>query len=89
MSVLVKPAARSIVVAPRLPDPPVGHPFQGDGDIVLDCGVPGCGWHAMGPQKIMDVRRKEHYRQYHAADNVGGLFRINDPREVRGGVVQH
>ena len=78
-NVIVKPAARSLVVAPRLPDPPQGHPFQGDWDVVINCGVPGCGWNAMGRSRLMDKARKDHYRQYHATDNVAGLTWINNP----------
>jgi hypothetical protein len=80
MSVLVKPAARSLIVAPRLPAMPKGHPFAGQDDVVLDCDVPGCGWHAMGPGTLMDEARKAHYREYHASAQVAGVFRINHPR---------
>lgn len=81
-NVLVKPAARSLIVAPRMPNPPQGHPFNGGtGDIVLDCGVQGCGWHWMGPREFADRARKDHYAQFHASDQVAGLFRINDPRQ--------
>ena len=76
MTTLTIPA-RSLVVAPRLPEMPKGHPFAGQHDIVLDCDVPGCGWHAMGPADVMDIRRKSHYREFHASAQVAGVFLIN------------
>lgn len=80
---LVKPAARSLILANRLPDPPKNrgaHVFAGDGDIVIDCTVPGCGWHAMGSRVEIGKARADHYRQFHASAQVAGVFRINDPR---------
>lgn len=75
MVTLVKPHARSLVVAPRLPEMPKGHPFQGQHDIVLDCDL--CGWNYMGPADIGDIRRKAHYREFHASAQVGAAFLIN------------
>lgn len=83
MATVLKPPARSLIVAHRLPDPPKnrgGHMFAGDGDIVLDCDVAGCGWHAMGPRPQMGKARADHYRQHHASCQVAGVFRINHPR---------
>jgi len=81
--VLVKPPARSLIVAHRMPNPPksrTSSPFTADGDMVIDCDVPGCGWHAMGPRPEMGKAQAEHYRQFHASAQVAGVFRINNPR---------
>jgi hypothetical protein len=80
---LTKLKARELIVVPRLPAAPkvrTGNPWTTIGDIVIDCGVPGCGWHAMGPRSDMDSARREHYRQFHASAQEAGVFRLNYPR---------
>ena len=76
--------ARSLIVAPRLPPPPTsrrGNPFDADGDAVIDCDVPGCGWHAMGPRLELGKAYAEHYRQHHASAQEIGVVLINRPRQ--------
>ena len=75
--------ARSIIVAPRLPDPPknmTGNPFTAEGDIMVDCAQPGCGWHAMGERSRVKLAWQEHYRAHHGSDRVAGVLLINQPR---------
>lgn len=78
---LVKPAARSLVVAARLPAKPknrTNDPFTADGDMVVDCSVAGCGWHAIGPRTDMKKAINAHHRMFHSQEVVVTL--LNNPR---------
>lgn len=83
LSSLVKPAARSFVVAPRLPDPPKErfgrNPFDWASDITVDCNAPGCGWHAMGPRALMRKAVADHRAMYHSQDT--NVILLNQPRQ--------
>jgi hypothetical protein len=72
-----------IVIATRMPDKPKqrvgGTPFDQDGDIVVDCDQPGCGWHAMGPRKLIKKAMDEHQRMYHAEQ--GSVILLNQPKQ--------
>lgn len=76
--------ARSLVVAPRMPAEPKirkgGNPFGEMGDIVVDCGVPGCGWHAMGPRDLIGKAQAEHTRMYHSQVSTEIVTLLNIPR---------
>ena len=79
----IRRPARSLITAARLPDPPklrTGNPFEADGDVVVDCDVPGCGWHAMGARPLVKRAWDEHYRAHHGSDRVAGVLLINNPR---------
>lgn len=72
--------ARELIVAPRLPDRPkthTGNPFTSDGDIVVDCGTPGCGWHAMGTRENVKRAMDEHRRMFHSSSI--GVVLLNQP----------
>lgn len=75
--------AREVIVAPRLPAKPPGEtyktPFDAEGDIVVDCDVDGCGWHAMGPRSLMGKAVKAHHQMYHP-DQIGVVL-LNQPRQ--------
>lgn len=74
---------RLVTVAPRLPARPkheTGDPFTADGDMVVDCGEPGCGWHAMGPRTLLKKAWQEHYRQWHGSAQTTGVVLLNHPR---------
>lgn len=84
MKTAIKLPARSVVVAPRLPLRPRAHtgdPFTSDGDIVLDCDVAGCGWHAMGPRLLMRAAFQEHYRQFHSATQEPVVVLLNSIKQ--------
>ena len=73
---------RSLIIAPRLPAKPkkyTGDPFTSDGDIVMDCGEPGCGWHAMGPRLEAKKAWREHHKMYHP--QATGVVLLNTPRQ--------
>lgn len=79
-----KIAARSLIVAPRLPELPKeysGNPFTSDGWIVADCNVPGCSWHACGERPHVGAAWREHYRQFHASAQETGVVLLNNPRQ--------
>lgn len=81
----IKPPARTLLVAPRLPQRPkehTGNPFTTVGDVVLDCDVPGCSphWHGMGARADVIKAWREHYRQNHASAQMTGVVLINHPR---------
>lgn len=69
MSVLApKIPARGLLVAPRMPEFPKvhsGNPFTTEGDLVADCLVEGCGYHAWGPRHEVGKALKEHHRLFH------------------------
>jgi predicted small metal-binding protein len=76
--------ARELVIAPRLPPPPKhygANPFATIADAVIDCDVPGCGWHAMGPRADLKKAFDEHYKQCHGADREIAVVLINQPRQ--------
>lgn len=82
---IVKPAARSLIVAPRLPDPPKNRgrgPWDADGDVIVDCQIPGCpyDWHAIGPRAQVELARREHVRMCHSQAAGPLVFGINTPR---------
>ncbi len=78
--------ARSLIVAPRLPEKPkahTGNPFTTLGDITLDCdglmnGRP-CGWHVMGPRAIAKKAYDEHRKMFHSQEI--GVVLLNQPRQ--------
>lgn len=75
-----RPAARSLIVAPRLPAAPKAHtgdPFTTVGDVVADCTVEGCGWHAMGPRADVKKSIQAHHALHHPQDVVVTL--LNNP----------
>ncbi len=39
--------------------------FDAVGDVVVDCGVPGCGWHAAGPRADVKKAQADHARMFH------------------------
>ena len=83
MVAILKPPARSLVVAPRLPAFPkehTGNPFTSDGDVVVDCDVDGCGYHAMGPRPLMKKALDDHHRQCHASAQAPLVTLLNHPR---------
>lgn len=72
--------ARELIVAPRLPDRPkehTGNPFTTDGDLIVDCAVPHCSWHAMGPRALVKLAMDEHRRMFHS--NQIGVVLLNQP----------
>ncbi len=76
--------ARELIVAPRLPAKPkhhTGNPFTTVGDVVVDCDVLGCGWHAMGPRADIKKAWDEHYRVWHASAEQTGVMLLNHPRQ--------
>lgn len=78
---LERPAARSLVLANRLPAPPKNHtgdPFTTIGDVVADCDVPGCGWHAMGARADVKKAIGEHRQMYHSTTPM--VILLNHPR---------
>lgn len=80
--VLPKRAAREIVVAPRLPElKREGYrtPFDAEGDVVADCDVDGCGYHTMGPRRLVGAAMKDHHRVFHS-DQIGVVL-LNQPRQ--------
>lgn len=82
MTAIVKPKAREIVIAARLPAFPkrhTGNPFTSEGDVTLDCGVPGCGWHAQGPRKEAKEAWEQHSRLYHSMEI--GVVHLNSPSQ--------
>lgn len=85
MSKLIVPGGGGLITAaPRLPPKPThttGNPFDALGDVVADCGVEGCGWHAMGPRPLVKKAWDEHYRQHHAAAAQTGVVLLNHPRQ--------
>jgi len=81
MSTPVLAPARSIVVAPRLPDPPkerTGNPWTSDGDVVVDCEA--CGYHAWGPRAEVKKALDLHKRLHHASSSEPLVVLINQPR---------
>ncbi len=75
--------ARNLVVAHRLPPPPkehTGNPFTTIGDIVVDCDVPGCGWHAMGPRAQVKKAIDAHRRAEHMSSQDPFVVLLNHPR---------
>ena len=83
-----KISARSLVLTPNLPifkkDSYTGNPFTSEGDMVMDCGVTlpngkTCGWHAWGSRADTKKAWNEHYKQFHASDQVTGVVYLNDP----------
>lgn len=77
--------ARGLVVAPRIPalkpSEYTGKPFTSVGDIVVDCDIPGCGWHAMGPRADVKKAIDEHHKMYHASDSEVRIIMINRARQ--------
>lgn len=76
--------ARELILAPRLPSTPkthTGNPFTTLGDVVLDCDVPGCGWHAMGPRAVVKKAWDDHYRQFHGTNQATGVVLLNQPKQ--------
>lgn len=74
--------ARSLVIAPRLPAKPkvhTGDPFTSDGDVVYDCDMDGCGWHAFGPRSEAKQAIQAHNQMYHP--NQIGVVLLNQPRQ--------
>ena len=74
--------AREIIIAPRLPAKPkvhTGNPFTTIGDVTADCGVPGCGYHCMGPRQDVKRAMDEHHRMYH--NETTGVVLLNQPRQ--------
>ena len=74
--------ARSLIVAPRLPAFPAhhtGNPFTSSGDIVVDCDVAGCGWHAFGPRADMKLAVNDHHRRFHPEQT--GVVLLNQPQQ--------
>ena len=57
------------------------NPFAAVRDIVADCDVPGCGWHAMGPAELVKKAIDEHNRVYHTSAEQTGIILINRPRQ--------
>lgn len=81
MTEIIVPA-RGLIVAPRLPARPAehtGNPFTTLGDIVADCAVDGCGYHAMGPRADVKLAMDEHHRQYHSQETA--VVHLNRPRQ--------
>ncbi len=84
--ILPKPAARSLLVAPRLPEKPkahTGNPFTTQGDLIMDCdgainGRP-CTWHAMGERSEVKKAYDEHRRMWHSEEI--GVVLLNQPRQ--------
>lgn len=73
--------ARSLVVAPRLPDRPKEYRglAESDGDIVADCTVDGCGYHVMGARADVKAALDHHHRLYHPEETVVVL--LNTPSQ--------
>jgi predicted small metal-binding protein len=74
--------AGTLIVAPRMPPPAKaqsGTPFETLGDVVVDCGETGCGWHAMGSRADVKKAWDDHYRQYHSMQT--GVVLINHPQQ--------
>lgn len=83
MTSTIKLPARSLVVAPRLPDAPrfhTGDPFTAEGYIVIDCDQPACGWHCMVERSLGRKAIEEHRRQYHGSAFEPLVIRLNNPR---------
>lgn len=75
-------AARSLVIAPRMPPAPrehTGNPFTAGGDIVLDCTEEGCGWHWMGPRSVAQQAYSRHKAEYHS--EAIGVVLLNQARQ--------
>lgn len=76
-----KTPARTIIVAPRLPERPRAEtylsPFDAEGDVVADCDL--CGYHVMGPRPVVGAALREHHRLYHPEET--GVVRLNAPRQ--------
>ena len=85
-SLVAMPKARSLVVAPRLPERSkhhTGNPFTSEGEVVLDCdsdlnGKP-CGWHWMGPRSLAKQAWNAHHQMYHPESI--GMVLLNQPRQ--------
>jgi hypothetical protein len=85
--VVARPKARSLIVAPRLPERPKqhsGNPFTSDGDIVADCNTllpdgSRCGYHCMGPRDEVKKALDLHHKLYHPESI--GMVLLNQPRQ--------
>lgn len=78
----LKPKARSLIVAPRLPEKPKEYgfsPFTSEGDMVADCAIPGCGYHVMGSRGNVKKALDEHRKMFHS-DEIGVVL-LNQPRQ--------
>lgn len=74
--------ARSLVVAPRLPERSklhTGNPFTSEGDVVADCAVEGCGYHVMGARATVKLALDEHRKMFHSTQT--GVVLLNQPRQ--------
>lgn len=74
--------ARSLIVAPRLPERSkfhTGNPFTSEGDMVADCGAEGCGYHVMGTRAHVKLALDEHRKMFHP-DEIGVVL-LNQPRQ--------
>lgn len=74
--------ARGLIVAPRLPDKPkqhTGNPFTSEGDVVVDCAVEGCGWHAMGPRAEVKRAIDAHHQMHHSQEVA--VVHLNRPHQ--------
>lgn len=80
--------ARSLVVAPRLPQFPRNHtgdPFTSDGDIVVDCDQldqrtgKKCEWHVIGVRREVKAAVKAHNQMFHSEQI--GVILLNQPRQ--------
>jgi len=72
--------AREIVLAHRVPAPPkehTGNPFTSIGDMVVDCDMPGCGWHAQGTRENVKLALEEHRRMFHTGEIF--VVKLNNP----------
>lgn len=72
--------ARSIIVAPRLPDRPkehTGNPFTSEGLMTADCMVDGCTYHAVGPRADVKKAVDAHHKLYHSEQI--GVVLLNQP----------
>ena len=73
--------AREIVIAHRVPAPPKERhgvsPFEEIGDMVVDCDMPGCGWHAQGTRANVKLALEEHRRMFHTGEIL--VVKLNNP----------
>ncbi len=84
--VAAKPAARSLIVAPRLPPFPKAYgdnPFTTVGQIVAECdttldGKP-CGYKAMGSRSDVGKAMAAHRKMFHSEQI--GVVLLNQPRQ--------